>query len=177
MRYRYVVLRYYIERTFMSIIKQRGLQTGAVNIVERNLIDKKPEHLVVRGNGVIARVATTLPANTQTLIKFNDSANCKVFDTHNAFDFVNSKFVAPVSGYYDVIGKVGTASAGYSRAQICKNDITGYRLGSDTSANMSIVNDIVYLNAGVSVSLYGICTTANTTYANSAVYFTVSLKK
>lgn len=129
------------------------------------------------GCSVIASVATTLPANTQTLIKFNDSANCKIFDTHNAFDFVNSKFVAPVSGYYDVIGKVGTASAGNSRAQICKNAITDYRIGSDTSANMSIVNDIVYLNAGESVSLYGFCATANTTYAGSAVYFTVSLKK
>ena len=128
------------------------------------------------GCSVIANVATNVAAGTNTLIKFNDSVNCKVYDTHNAFDFVNSKFIAPVTGYYEVIGKIGVATASYNRCNIYKNNVL-YCMGGDSTHNHSMVNNVVYLVAGDSISLYGLSTLANTTYGNGNTYLTITLKK
>lgn len=128
------------------------------------------------GCSVIATVATTVAAGTNTLIKFNDSVNCKVYDTHNAFDFVNSKFIAPVTGYYEVIGKIGVSTTSYNRCNIYKNNVLNF-MGGDSAHNHSMVNNVVYLEVGDSISLYGLSTLANTTYGNGNTYLTITLKK
>ena len=120
--------------------------------------------------------STTITAGQTGKIKFTSAANCKVYDTHNAYDYVNNKFIAPVSGYYEVIGKTGYNTGGYNRAQIYKNG-TNYRIGSDSMSNNSMVTDIIYLNAGDSIELYGFSSVANTTYISGMTYLTISLKK
>ena len=44
-------------------------------------------------------------------------------------------------------------------------------------SNNSMVTDIIYLNAGDSIELYGFSSVANTTYISGMTYLTISLKK
>lgn len=132
------------------------------------------------GCSVVSESSTTLTASTAGKIKFTSQASSKVFDTHNGFDYVNSRYVAPVSGYYDIIGKTGYVTGSYNRAQLHKNGAI-YKIGTDSSGNHSMVNDVVYLNAGDYVELYGFSNVANTTYTTAqgtaGSYLTVTLKK
>ncbi len=129
------------------------------------------------GCKVVATVATSLTANTAGLIKFNDATNCKEFDTNNGFDFVNSKYVAPVAGYYEITGKVGFTTADYNRVHLYKNGNI-LSIGSDTLSNHAVANNVVYLNAGDTIQMYGFSNVANTTHTGSvSTYLSVSLKK
>ncbi len=189
----YVVIKYTkTSDTAQSPVRLVGSGNGTAGIVSElpALTGSEGKLLRVNQNGqlewfdngfvgcsVVANVATTLPAATITKVKFNDSDNCKVYDTHNAFDFVNSKFIAPISGYYEVIGKVGLTSNSYNKTTLYKNDVF-YRIGIDSYYNQSMVTDIVYLEAGDSISLYVTSTAANTVQSNlNTTYFTIALKK
>lgn len=128
------------------------------------------------GCSVVSDIATSISAGQYGKIKFNSLANSKVYDTHNAFDYNNSKFIAPVSGYYEVIGKVGYSVSSYNKTQIYKNGVF-FRSGSDSRDNQSMVNDVVYLNDGDSIELYGYSTLANTTNTGGNSFLTITLKK
>ncbi len=113
--------------------------------------------------------ATSLVANTSQVINLGT----KKYDTHNAV--VGNVFTAPVSGYYQIIGKVSVNTATYVRAQVLING--GNRIGTDASSGIrSIYSDIVYLNIGDTVSL-SVFQSATNTISNSDTWLTIALMK
>lgn len=90
-----------------------------------------------------------------TLIPFN----VEDFDTGSAYDTTNSRFIAPVNGYYEFRGVVSCGAVGRMAVALFKNGVV-YSYGADAFAPAgsnatarAVFDDLVYLTAGDYVDL------------------------
>lgn len=101
----------------------------------------------------------SIPNSTETKITLNAST----FDDVGGFDSVNNRYVAREAGKYRVNGSIGWDSngTGVRVAALRKNGTEVARTQSQpngASATMAVVSDIISLNAGDYVELYGVQT-------------------
>lgn len=93
--------------------------------------------------------------------------NAENFDTGSDFDTTNSRFVVPVTGYYQVSAAIRVSNLDANGALICSIFVNGsvYARGSNFSTNpaddpSSVVSSLVFATAGQYIELYGLASTS-----------------
>lgn len=109
--------------------------------------------------GATESVAARYNATSSTAMAANDyvNYNTKVYDTHGAVTTgtgTSWKFVAPVSGYYQVSGSVQSSSGTGGDVDVMKNDVLYGRFSTITSTGSGFSGStLVQMNAGDKVSI------------------------
>lgn len=93
--------------------------------------------------------------------------NAENFDTGSDFDTTNSRFVVPVTGYYQVSAAIRVSNLDANGALICSIFVNGsvYARGANFSTTAaddpsSVINSLVFATAGQYIELYGLASTS-----------------
>lgn len=108
--------------------------------------------------------------------------NTKVFDPESLFDLTNSKFIAPVSGFYQVNAHLGlSVMTGNAYIMLYKNGVIysngNHIYGAVSSPVRIILSDLIYLEKGDYLEIYTVQTNSgavNTLVETSSTFLSIS---